>query len=61
MLPLGLASKQGLHPAAIAHLSPGTSSLLVTRYELVAPQMQEGSTQMLYAFVLCCMRVLCTR
>jgi hypothetical protein len=28
ILPLGLASKLGLHPVAIAHLSPGTSSLL---------------------------------
>jgi hypothetical protein len=28
ILPLGFASKLGLHPVAIAHLSPGTSSLL---------------------------------
>ena len=27
ILPLGLASKLGLYPVAIAHLSPGTCSL----------------------------------
>jgi hypothetical protein len=30
MLLLGLASKLGLHPLAIAHLSPETNSLLVS-------------------------------
>jgi hypothetical protein len=30
MLPLGLALKLGLHPLAMAHLSPGTSSLAVS-------------------------------
>jgi hypothetical protein len=29
MLPPGLASKLGLHPVAIAHLSPGTTTSLV--------------------------------
>jgi hypothetical protein len=28
ILPPGLASRLGLHPVAIAHLSPGISSLL---------------------------------
>jgi hypothetical protein len=30
MLPLGLASKLGLHPVGVAYLSPGTSNLLVS-------------------------------
>jgi hypothetical protein len=30
MLPLGLALKLGSHPVAIAHLSLGTNSLLVS-------------------------------
>jgi hypothetical protein len=30
ILPLSLALKLGLHPVAIAHLSPGTSSLVVS-------------------------------
>ncbi len=30
ILLLGLASKLGLHPVAIAHLSPGNSSLVVS-------------------------------
>jgi hypothetical protein len=30
ILPFGLALKLGLHPVAIAHLSPGTSSLVVS-------------------------------
>jgi hypothetical protein len=45
MLLLGLAFKLGLHPVAIAHLSPGTTSL--ARCQLVASQMEEGSTPML--------------
>jgi hypothetical protein len=30
MFPLGLALKLGLHPVAMAHLSPGTNSFLVS-------------------------------
>jgi hypothetical protein len=46
MVWLGLALKLGLHPVAIAGGS--------------APKMQEGSTQMLYTFVLYSIDVLCT-
>jgi hypothetical protein len=47
MLLLVLALKLGLHPVAIAHLSPGTTSLLLSKMTTGASQMEEVSTGML--------------
>jgi hypothetical protein len=59
---LGFVLKLGLHPVAVAHLGPGTSSLLVSQIPTGGSKdIGRECKQMLYTFVLCSIDLLLTR